>query len=179
MKIRQAITVATLLLAPIGANTSAVAAEPIEVAIASPPAPTAAPSPTAVTHSADPATPPDEPRAVFDDLTTDILKVMNKWPVARIPHANYEDVASDIALVVHEFGNVWPGGEPIAQAHKSGILLAALAYWEGARFAAYVDDGRCNEWMTAAMAHPIRHMDSKTGIAVIYPNYGVLDAEAR
>jgi hypothetical protein len=66
--------------------------------------------------------------------------VMGSWAhaVKDLPTADYHDVATDIASVVDH--------------HEDGVLLAALGYWEGARYAAYVDDGRCNDpaWRTSA-----------------------------
>jgi len=66
--------------------------------------------------------------------------VMGGWAhaVKELPTADYHEVATDIASVV--------------QHHEDGVLLAGLGYWEGARYAAYVDDGRCNDpaWRASA-----------------------------
>jgi hypothetical protein len=166
MKIRQAVTAAILVLS-IGRVSTA---DPLAVALISPT--TDPPDSPATSHTE---------RPVTADLTDDLLGVMNKWTPAIpvVPHADYEAVASDIAFVVHEFGNVWPGGDPVVMARRSGVLLATLAYWEGARFAAYVDDGRCNDWMAEAMRNPIRRPDSKTHVATIFPNYAAIPAEGR
>ena len=62
-----------------------------------------------------------------------ILGIMSSWPPAdpSMETVPYHDVAETIALVT--------------TSPDDAVLLAALAYWEGARYAAYVDDGRCND----------------------------------
>ena len=73
---------------------------------------------------------PSEPDA---KLTAYVLEVMQSWTpaVSKLPAVEYEPVAHDIASAI--------------KTPDDGVLLAALAYWEGARYAAYVDDGRCND----------------------------------
>jgi hypothetical protein len=119
-----------------------------------------------------------------DKLRDHALVAMKKWPTAlhEVPHADYDGVAWDIAKVVEQEG-------PIATREKtpdgpwgperSVVFLAALGYWEGARFAAYVDEGKCNDWMAEAWKTPVRVPDKKTGVATVYPNFKVLTAEAR
>ena len=123
-------------------------------------------------------------RAATDGLRDHALAAMNKWPTAlhEVPHADYDEVAWDIAKVVDQEGPITtrekvPGG-PWSQ-ERSVVFMAALGWWEGARFAAYVDDGRCNDWMAMALAHPIRRPDSKTGISTLFPDFRVLSPEAR
>lgn len=103
--------------------------------------------------------------------------IMGQWAPATVPSVPPGDVARDIADAVIEDGPVWPYGETGEK--RSALVLASLAYFEGARFAAYVDSGQCNEWMEAAMEHPLRRPDSKTGIVTRFPNYAVLPAGAR
>jgi hypothetical protein len=104
--------------------------------------------------------------------------VMSKWAPAlkEVPHVPYDEVAADISAAINDEG---PIGGPASTPERSGILLAGLGYFEGSRFAAYVDDGSCNRWTALAMEHPIRRPDSKTGIVTVFPNYSVLPAEAR
>ena len=107
-----------------------------------------------------------------------VLGTISKWApsMSEVPHVPYGDLADDISGVVTEEGAI---GGPVDTLEKSAILLAGLGYFEGARFATYVDDGSCNAWMSEAMKHPIRRPDSKTGIVTLFPNYGVLPAGAR
>lgn len=65
-------------------------------------------------------------------LVAYLVDTMNRWPRAAVPAADYDAIAQDIAAVV-------TGSE-------EGVLLAGLAYWEGARFARSVDEGLCNNW---------------------------------
>jgi hypothetical protein len=66
-------------------------------------------------------------------LAVRLVDVMSSWPhaTAGVQAADYDAIAHDIAAAVDRY--------------EDGVLLAGLAYWEGARFAAYVDDGRCND----------------------------------
>src|ERR1700690_2627309 len=107
-----------------------------------------------------------------------VLGTISKWApaVAEVPHVPYEALADDISGVVTAEGAV---GGPADTLEKSAILLAGLGYFEGSRFATYVDDGSCNRWMAEAMRHPIRRPDSKTGIVTLFPNYSTLPAGAR
>lgn len=65
--------------------------------------------------------------------------VMERWtPAARkLQAADYHEVAIDLAHAVL--------ARPSADPWKDGVLLAALGYFEGARYAKYVDDGSCND----------------------------------
>jgi hypothetical protein len=60
------------------------------------------------------------------------LEIMNSWTPASksVPTVDYRDVANSIANVT--------------ESPDDADLLAAIGYWEGARYAAYVDDGSCN-----------------------------------
>jgi hypothetical protein len=88
-------------------------------------APTA---PTGVT-----AVQPAAPTAPPDPLIEYTLSIMRGWTPAlpNMPTVPYEDVAASIVSA--------------ASTPQDAALLAALAYWEGARYAAYVDDGRCHD----------------------------------
>ena len=99
--------------------------------------------------------------ARHDRLTTYVLSVMNGWThaVSQMPVADYEAVASDIAqaVILEPEGPLTcdtfaaPDGKRCLWGpgwntdHAKAVLLAALGYWEGARYAAYVDEYRCND----------------------------------
>lgn len=93
------------------------------------------------------------------DLKAYVLEVMNGWaPSVSLPAVSYEDVAEDIALAamydsIEDHGG-WNG--PPGRA----VLLAALAYWEGARYAAYVDAGLCNSpaWRASSEGAKLIHV---------------------
>jgi hypothetical protein len=95
-------------------------------------------------------------------LRTYVLDIMNGWShaVPKLEVADYGDIASDLAFAVLAepddgtgcktvtFKNdskhcVWADGWNTDGAKV--VMLASLGYWEGARYAAYVDDGRCND----------------------------------
>jgi len=82
---------------------------------------------------------PDEPRVDVreEQLTSYTLDRMKEWPPAVIPAVPYEPLARDIAQAALKRGS----SDPAADA----VFLAGLAYWEGARFAHYVDAGLCND----------------------------------
>jgi hypothetical protein len=65
------------------------------------------------------------------------LDMMDSWPKAIIPHADYADIAEDIAAVVLE--------NPSPTPDQDAAMLATLGYFEGARYALYVDSGECND----------------------------------
>ena len=73
------------------------------------------------------------PTGPDSQLEAYVLSTMRSWTpaVSQLPAVEYEPVAHDIASVI--------------QTPDDGVLVAALGYWEGARYAAYVDDGRCND----------------------------------
>jgi len=83
-------------------------------------------------------------------LAAFLLAVVSRWTPAGIPHVPLEDLTRDIAEVTVAEGPAWPVSDEdgMGKAHRhTAVLLATLAYWEGARFAAYVDDLSCNGWM--------------------------------
>ena len=82
------------------------------------------------------------PRA--EDLAAYLVEVVSSWPHAKIPAVAPEELARDIADVALENSPAW---DDDINANRSAVLLASLAYWEGARFAAYVDDQSVNRWM--------------------------------
>jgi hypothetical protein len=91
--------------------------------------PAAIPIPTQV--PADPVA-PLEP--VFDPrVASYLLTVMTDWPPAMqtVPSVSYKDVAESIATATSN--------------PEDAVLLAALGYFEGARYAQYVDDQSCND----------------------------------
>lgn len=80
------------------------------------------------------------------ELAAWLAAIMMKWTPAAVPAVPAEDVAQDIAQAVVLEGSVAELGEK-----KTAGLLASLAYWEGARFARYVDDGSCNAWQAGRL----------------------------
>lgn len=83
--------------------------------------------------------------ARVEQLAAQTLGVMRHWPPAVAFEAvGYDDVAHSLAeAVVNDFdGRGEWAGWPLG---KQAVLLAALGYYEGARYAAHVDDGRCND----------------------------------
>ena len=86
------------------------------------------------------------------ELATYLVAIISHWAPAAVPSVPVEDVARDIAAAVTTSGPVWPGerGEK-----RSAVLLASLAYWEGARFAAYVDRLDCNRWQAPGARKPV------------------------
>lgn len=97
-----------------------------------------APSPAAVA----PLEPPFDP-AVADYLTL----VMSDWPAAlkAVPAVPYRAVAESIASVTRD--------------PSDAVLLAALGYYEGARYAEYVDSGACNDpvWVRSGEGKRLAH----------------------
>lgn len=82
-----------------------------------------------------------------------LLSAMKDWPAAiHVPAVPYEDVALSIARAVDEapsdLQQGWPAPWDTREARS--LLLASLGYFEGARYATYVDDGSCNRWMRRA-----------------------------
>jgi hypothetical protein len=117
----------------------------------------------------------------FSVLATYVLSVMRSWPAAvpSCPAADLEAIARDVASVA---SNV-----------REAVLLAGLGYWEGARFADYVDRGACNDPAWRASTGGLRTMrqwgDCDGGHAhslwqihpivdVVSPLYGLCNAEA-
>ena len=80
---------------------------------------------------------PDAVNPAVERLAAYTLGVMNDWPRALIPGADYASIAHDIAEASLE--------KPSSDPHADAVLLAALAYWEGARYSDYVDRGACND----------------------------------
>jgi hypothetical protein len=81
-----------------------------------------------------------------------VLDAMQSWPHAlpAVPTVDYARLAHTIAVVADRVDPVRPE-KPQARLYTA-MLLAGLAYKEGARFALYVADGRCND--TAWRASP-------------------------
>lgn len=108
-------------------------------------------------------------------LATWTLQVMRDWPGAQIPVADYEGVAESIADAASED----------AHPYEAAALLASLGYWEGARFAKYVDSGDCVKWLHVAWQHPIEIptgvISIITGKPIVHhePDVRVLPKEAR
>jgi hypothetical protein len=107
---------------------------------------------------------PDDSTAIaFRHLHDHVLNVMTSWPKGskKLATAPLEEIASDIAAAiliepstveastgkacstVHGSDRCF-WGEGLNSDEAKGTLMAALGYWEGSRFAAYVDDGLCN-----------------------------------
>jgi len=94
----------------------------------------------------------DAVNPAVESLAAYTLSVMNDWPPSIIAHADYGKIAHDIAAASLER----PSSEPPADA----VLLAALGYFEGARYASYVESWECNdpEWRkTGFDTGPLHH----------------------
>ena len=86
-----------------------------------------------------------------DALAAIVLSTILRWTpaAAAVPHVDYAELAADVAAAVVAEGPIWPSD---TSGRRTAILLAAIAYWEGARFAAYVDNLDCNRWATTPAA---------------------------
>ena len=80
---------------------------------------------------------PDAVNPTLEHLAAYTYGVMESWPAALIPTASVAEVAHDIARASLR--------KPSTAPYQDAVLLAALAYFEGARFAGYVDRGDCND----------------------------------
>ena len=69
-------------------------------------------------------------------IAAHLLAIVLGWTPATIPHVTPGELVPDIAAVVAEEGPAIPGDET---GQKTAVMLAGLAYFEGARFASYVD----------------------------------------
>lgn len=89
-----------------------------------------------------------------DPLVSYLLAVMSDWPPAlpAVPAVPYRDVAESIAIAT-------AGNDNAQERSRDAVLLAALAYWEGARYAQYVDQLRCNdpEWVKSSEGSRLTH----------------------
>lgn len=90
---------------------------------------------------------PEDRRA----LTAYVFEAITAWPPPsrEVDRVDLLDLARDIAAVALEQAPAWPDD---VRRGRTAILLAALAYYEGVRFAQYVDDGSCNAWWRYAHA---------------------------
>ena len=96
--------------------------------------PVALPDVTLTSTRPEPVAPVQEEPPAFDPATVDyLLTVMNDWPPAlqALPSVPYRDVAESIASVTND--------------PSDAVLLASLGYFEGARYAVYVDSLACND----------------------------------
>jgi hypothetical protein len=165
-------------------NKTAIAvAALILVACSSPPA-----DPSVQVETALPATVPapiltDDPVSLqamqYRHLRDHVLTVMTSWPKGskELPTADCFDVASDIAAaVIGEPAAVeMVTGKPCSTVRGSdrcfwgsgldsdgakSVLLAALAYWEGTRFAAYADESLCTDkaWRASETGRHFMHI---------------------
>jgi hypothetical protein len=103
---------------------------------------------SSITQSPAPPQPPAEmPPAKTNPLRGYLLTVMNDWPhaLAKVPAVPYEDIADSILGATSDA--------------KDAVLLAALGYFEGARYAQYVDDGSCNDpvWLRTKEGNRLSH----------------------
>ena len=74
-----------------------------------------------------------------------VLDAMQSWPHAlpAVPTVDYAELAHAVAAVAERVDPIRPE-KPQARLYTAMVLIG-LAYKEGARFAAYVADGRCND----------------------------------
>lgn len=81
----------------------------------------------------------EAPRSPYRKVVADYVRgIMDAWPHATVlPSVDYDEVAEDIAAAVLE--------DPSDQPWEDAVMLASLGWWEGARYAQYVDDHRCND----------------------------------
>jgi len=151
--------VAAAITVPVAISTATPQPAPaiVTAPVAPPPEPSAAPAPEPVVDS------DHGLNARREHLRAYVLGVMNDWTpaVPSMPVVDYGDVASDIATAVimepddGQHCGLMPSADGFRRClwgvpgwnsdHAKGVLLAALGYWEGARYAAYVDDGRCDD----------------------------------
>lgn len=75
-------------------------------------------------------------------LAAYVETAMRAWSKETDKSASYDDVARDIAEVSLSEDPAYDDDE---NRGRTAVLLTTLAYFEGARFARYVDDGSCND----------------------------------
>ena len=173
-----------MILAPVAVIVAAITV-PAAISGATPqPAPAIVEAPTALAPepSAVPVPAPVEgdtrDNARREHLREYTLDVMNGWThaVPSMPVADYGDVASDLAMAVIMEPDDGQHCKLMASAdgfrrcawnvpgwdsdHAKTTLLAALGYFEGARYAAYVDEGKCNDdaWRATPEGAHLMHM---------------------
>ena len=136
------------LALPVRADTRAFVPPTAAPAVAAPTVPAMAPVPEPERVSS--------PSQDKSQLGLYILGIMDGWPRAlpEVETADYSDVALSITKVV--------------STPEDGVLLAGVGYFEGARYAAYVDDGRCNDpkWRRSKEAVIMHHGDCDHGRAM-------------
>jgi hypothetical protein len=138
--------------APAHSDTIAVDAVPTAPAVEAAPVPTETP---VVVDSR------SEAEKRHEQLRAYVLDRMNGWThaSAQMPVASYDDIADDIATAVLSEATDSPGCSLLPSNdgqrrclwtpgwntdHAKATLLAGLAYWEGARYAKYVDELLCD-----------------------------------
>ena len=122
-----------------------------------------------VAHRLDVAPPTtDAPPSPFvAELAGALERDASRWPEAAIPHVPTGDVAMSVAVAVEELGDE-PCPIPMSEGdwrmtdsqEARGVLAMALAYFEGARFASYVDDLSCNDrsWRKSPEGRALVHV---------------------
>jgi hypothetical protein len=98
----------------------------------------------------------DAPPAIGEvELAGYLYGIIRTWsgPAKPVEQIDLHELAADIARVAYLNPPAWPTD---TNRHRTVLLLATLAYFEGARFASYVDSGDCNEWMHEAWKHSWR-----------------------
>lgn len=100
---------------------------------------------THATHEQDPETLRDRHDLEVVRLALHLERVLGSWSpaVREVGTVALPELARDLAAAALDLGS--PRFEGDAAGARAGILLGALAYFEGARFARYVDDGSCND----------------------------------
>ena len=179
------IKLALTILAPVALIVAAITV-PAAISMATPQEPAQAVAATPAIPAPGPAPiviePVDEGAvkaiARHEHLRAYVLDVMNGWThaVSSMPVADYDDVASDIATAViaepddGQHCGLMPSVDGFRRClwgvpswdsdHAKATLLAALGYWEGARYAAYVDEYKCQDpvWRASPEGQKLMHL---------------------
>jgi hypothetical protein len=113
-----------------------------------------------------PRVPPLEESSVSPEVArmTEYLEgLMQKWPHAApsVPTVDFYAFALDLATVVLREPPAWERARLRDPDHsKTAVLLLTLAYWEGSRFAAYVDENLCSDqdWRRSGEGRRLMHL---------------------
>jgi hypothetical protein len=142
----------------------------LALATSSPVAPGAAAARAAAAPARDaPPPPPVPPLEVWTPspevarLAAYLQGLMAAWPHAApsVPVVDFCAFARDLATVVLREPPAWERARLRDPDHsKTAVLLLTLAYWEGSRFAAYVDEDLCSDdaWRKSGEGRRLMHL---------------------